>query len=277
MSTVKIFICCHKPSTGFRNNNVYIPLHVNRAVSSNKNEMTGYVGDDSGDNISSRGSSFSEGTGIYWIWKNVKDVDYVGLIHYRRDFSIEFTNENIDSFFNDGTDVIMSKKFFRFHSRWMTCLMCFQTEDLLILRGVIRKLYPEYESTLNSFLRDYYDHPFNMVICKKSLYDKYAKWLFDIVFEVEKYIKPSPYINSKRSIAYMTELLTPVYFLHNKCHIKEVDVCVEGRKIAFPIYGHIAAFLLHNSVYKFTKNMPIPVDAAFYRGLEADGIDLDCR
>ena len=59
---------------------MYQPLHVGRAVSGD----LGYPGDDTGENISALNCYYSELTGLYWIWKNCHDVDYVGTCHYRR-------------------------------------------------------------------------------------------------------------------------------------------------------------------------------------------------
>jgi len=272
MNKLKIFVCCHKPYNG-RKNEVYTPLHVGRAISSFTNQMKDMIGDDTGDNISEKNPYYSEATGIYWIWKNVHDTEYVGLTHYRRDFVKEFTNANIDSFFDDGTEVIMMKQY-RFHHRLHKAIMFSQIEDLAILIGVINKLYPDYKKTLESFLHDYYDYPFNMVICKKELYDHYAKWIFDICFEMEKYVIPSGYANSKRVYAYMTELLTPVYFLHNKHKIKDVAIIKEGRATRSPFFSRFSAVLFHNTVYRAMKNKPTGIPSSVYRGLKSDGIDL---
>src|SRR6476660_2174831 len=45
--------------------------------------------DDTGQSISSRNKHYSELTGWYWIWKNVSDVDILGLCHYRRYFLLD--------------------------------------------------------------------------------------------------------------------------------------------------------------------------------------------
>ena len=42
--------------------------------------------DDAGDTIAERNPEYSEMTAIYWIWKNVSDLDAVGFCHYRRLF-----------------------------------------------------------------------------------------------------------------------------------------------------------------------------------------------
>lgn len=200
MDKVKIFICSHKPVDNILHNNVYKPLHLERINSPYKNAMKEYEGDDTGENISEKGVYYSEGTGIYWIWKNVKDCEYVGLTQYRRQFNCEFTNENIDSYFNDGTDVILASPILRPRGRFFTVLTYMQIEDFLILRGVMKRLFPEYLATLNRYLRSYSDHPFNMVVCKKELYDKYAEWMFSICSEMEKYVRYSGYQKDRKSV-----------------------------------------------------------------------------
>lgn len=83
MSTTKILVCCHKPDN-FKNDEVYMPIHVGKANS--KYEL-GIQGDDTGDNISKENPHFCELTGLYWAWKNMQPVDYIGLCHYRRYFN----------------------------------------------------------------------------------------------------------------------------------------------------------------------------------------------
>ena len=61
----------------------YLPIQVGKAIS---NTDLGVQGDNTGDNISEKNQSYCELTGIYWAWKNLKNVDYIGLCHYRRYF-----------------------------------------------------------------------------------------------------------------------------------------------------------------------------------------------
>ena len=54
------------------------------------------------------------------------------------------------------------------------------------------------------------------------MFDDYCEWMFGILEEFEKYIKPSPYTNARRALAYMAEMLTGTYFIHRQLKIKPV-------------------------------------------------------
>lgn len=275
MNKLKIFVCSHRPVENIPHDEVYTPIHLERIHSNDKEAMSEFVGDDTGDHISEKGSHYSEGTAIYWIWKNYHDCEYVGLTQYRRQFATHFTNENIESFFQDGTDVILPKRYFRPFTRLFTVLTYLQMEDFLILRAVMKKISPEYLPTFHRFLRDYIDYPFNMVICKKTLYDQYAEWIFSICNEMEKYVKYSAYTNSARLFGYVIELLTPVYFLYHQCKIKETEVLFQGRPFQLHWLNRLRMFYRHTVTARLSKYEPIYLDPSLFRGLKRDGIDLE--
>jgi len=80
---IKVIIATHKKYK-MPKDALYLPVHVGRE---GKEEL-GYVGDNTGDNISLKNPSYCELTGLYWAWKNL-DVDYLGLAHYRRHFTLK--------------------------------------------------------------------------------------------------------------------------------------------------------------------------------------------
>ena len=189
---VKIFVVAHKPF-GMPEGEALVPVHVGRAVSRLKDEMTGMAGDDTGVNISEKNPSYCEMTAHYWIWKNVKDCDYVGVCHYRRFWGIDITEKTVSEVM-DNADVLMVEP------SWHT--------------DSVYAYFAKFMGAENMF------HPFNMLLCRKSLFDEYAEWMFTTLGECEKMVKPSPYTNGRRALAYMAELLTGVYFVHRGLRIK---------------------------------------------------------
>lgn len=88
-----------------------------------------------------------------------------------------------------------------------------------------------------------------MVICRKNLYDRYAEWVFAICNEMEKYVRYSSYSNSSRLFGYVIELLTPVFFIHNNCKIKTMNIVFEGERLRFPSWRQSEGVHIHLSGY----------------------------
>ena len=94
MEKLKIFVCAHKSDPSTRNTLPFVPIQGGKEL--HKDIDLGYICDNTGDNISNKNNKYSEWSVIYWIWKNVKDVEYIGLNHYRRYFGIDINESNID-------------------------------------------------------------------------------------------------------------------------------------------------------------------------------------
>lgn len=226
---VRLFVATHKPGT-MRNDDIYTPIHVGRAISPYKEELCDIIGDDTGENISSKNPSYCEMTAHYWIWKNVVDCEYVGLCHYRRYFGVDITESNIDQLMQDN-DVIMVEPSYYIDSVYSYFAKFVGAENMTILSLVMKKLCPDYFETLQIICDGVKFHPFNMLICRKPLFDQYCEWMFAILAECEKYIKPAPYTNARRALAYMAEMLTGVYFIQRQIKIKSVPYYkIEGDK-----------------------------------------------
>ena len=275
-SKVKIFVACHKPCD-IISNEVYTPIHVGRAVSKCKDEMTEMIGDDTGDNISAKNPYYSEMTGQYWAWKNFHDTGYIGFCHYRRYLGEEITIDNVNSYFADGTDVLLVGPVFRHYNRWNWLKTFVGSEDLAIMQMVLKKLYPDYYTTMSRYANDYVDYPLNMFLCRRELFEKYAEWIFSILFECEKYVKLSSYSRARRLYGYLAEFLMPVFFLHNgyKCkaisfYRKDSDDTVGGLNFRQRIIRNVL-----KKVYYRYQNMPIEIDYSVLAGLKSDGIIVE--
>lgn len=280
---IKIFVASHKPGK-VRHDEVYTPIHVGRAISKCKEEMADMIGDDTGENISEKNSSYSEMTAHYWIWNNVQNAEYVGLCHYRRLFGVEITEDNIDQVMK-GCDVMMVLPAYQIDSVYSCFVKFIGGENMTILAQVIRKICPEYYDTLIKLGNDVKFYPFNMFICKKELHSQYAEWIFPILKECEKYIQPSPYSNANRVIGYIAEMITQLFFIHNHLRIKHVPyIAIEDdgkeslikRSLGDAVRLKVQEFLLktlyegklaRDCKYKFTN-------PAFLVGLKKDGIEI---
>ena len=96
MNDIKILVCCHRECK-LPQNDIYLPIHVGSSIS--KKDL-GIQRDDMIDgraceNISYANNIFCEMTGMYWAWKNIKnlypEIKYIGLCHYRRYFNANIT------------------------------------------------------------------------------------------------------------------------------------------------------------------------------------------
>lgn len=242
MSTAKILICCHKPDR-FVRDEIYTPIHVGKAVS---DRDLGIMGDDTGDNISRLNANFCELTGLYWAWKNLEPVDYVGLCHYRRyfnfhdggdflsDYSIvrskDFDNldlslPDLDALFRKY-DVVLSKPKYFPYSLFVQYAEAQVSEDLRTLCSVVHEKYPDFDHAMNEVLMcNNRLCPYNMMIMRWADFQRYCAWLFDILFAARERINIEHYNAVQARIwGYMGERLLSVWICHEQMKVKHYPV-----------------------------------------------------
>jgi hypothetical protein len=222
---IKILIATHKQYP-MPDNEIYVPLHVGRE---GKNDL-GYLSDNTGDNISAKNPAFCELTGIYWAYKNF-DCEIIGLCHYRRYFrSIKHNHENkFDNLLTAteienimlGYDIILPKKDFLYFWNIKTHYRdTHHIEDLDLTRKILSEKYPEYLNSFDTVMKQHTIHFYNMFIMKKTDFDRYCSWLFDILFEVENRANIENYTNyQKRIYGFLTERLFNVWIYHNQLRV----------------------------------------------------------
>ena len=190
---------------------VYIPLHVGRSQS----EDLGYLGDNTGDNISDLNCYYSELTGLYWIWKNYFASDYVGLCHYRR----YFTNENHQLLNKDdylrilsGHDIMISKPYVHETSYFDNYKEAHHIEDLLAVERAIKKLYPAQLPVFREVVWGHVSYIGNLFVTSRALFSEYAHWLFSIFREASQEIHPDNYdAYHRRVYGFLSEQLLFVW------------------------------------------------------------------
>lgn len=91
---LKIIVCAHKADEHIKKDAPYFPLQVGKELHTELD--LGFACDNTGDNISAKNPSYCELTALYWGWKNIHDVEYLGLNHYRRYFKVADISNTVE-------------------------------------------------------------------------------------------------------------------------------------------------------------------------------------
>ena len=163
----KIIIATHK-KYWMPKDEMYLPLHVGaegKFDASGKPLDLGYTKDNTGENISEKNSYFCELTGLYWAWKNL-DEDYIGLVHYRRYFSMHrrssfenvLTYEELRPYLGRIRLFVPKKRNYFIETLYSHYEHTHYIEQLDLTRTIIKEKYPQYISA------------FDIVVNRKSAY-----------------------------------------------------------------------------------------------------------
>lgn len=240
----KILVCCHKQDI-FAKEDPYFPIQVGKSLST---VDLGIKGDDTGQNISIKNSSYCELTGMYWAWKNLKDVDVIGLCHYRRYFDfhkqcrkvVPYTSFKSSSFEDidlsipkealdkviEGKIYISKPRNYRYNLMVEYCTSHI-SDDYRVLRQVIKESQPLdiQEAFFQTFYQNNKLSHFNMFLMNWKEFDNYCSWLFPILEEVEKRTDISHYNPiQKRIYGYMSERLLNVWLYTKKKSVDRLPV-----------------------------------------------------
>lgn len=226
---IQIFTMTHKPFS-VPSDPMYVPLQVGRAL----HDDLGYIGDDTGDNISALNGYYSELTGIYWVWKNVTDADYVGICHYRRyllnDAGFVFTNGELQSLLQDY-DILTSKRLTLNFSYAYGFGENHSPEDLAVASDVIAELYPDFYPLYARRLQENHTYFGNMMLCSKALFDEYCAFLFPIFHAMHPRLALDDYDDyHKRLYGFISEFLLMVWCEYRHLRVKECKVGLIGEK-----------------------------------------------
>ena len=210
---------------------MYQPLHVGRAVA----DDLGYPGDDTGDNISRLNCYYSELTGHYWLWKNCKDVDYIGTCHYRRYLINEqekiLTKSEYEHLLKNY-DLVTTKRVILNNSYHYGFSANHNIKALDCAGEVILDLFPEYYDMYMNCVHHNETYFGNMFVTSKVLFDRYCEWLFTIFAEVEKRIDLDTDEDAyhKRVLGFISEFLLLVWVRVNGLRVYECKVGMLGEK-----------------------------------------------
>lgn len=212
---------------------VYLPIHVGKEGKAD----LGFIGDNTGDNISSKNANYCELTGLYWAWKNLK-CEYIGLCHYRRYFGQKpkdsslkakkqaiFKREDYEKLLGKCDVILPKKRNYYIESVRSHYEHAHKKSDLDEVEKIIQEKYPEYSNAFKVVMGRTKLHILNMFVMKKDLFDEYCQWLFDIEFELEKRIDISNYdAYNARIYGFLSERLFNVWLEKQGLKVCEVAV-----------------------------------------------------
>lgn len=237
MKKFKMYVVTHK-KFNYKLLDSYEPIQVGKC--NTHNELP-YITDDSGDNISNKNSNYCELTAIYWIWKNIHEDGYVGICHYRRYFVYGVNSKLVDDKYiskyldSKKYDIILPYEYkteSNVYEHFINSTSG-RKKDLENLRIVIKKISPEYLSSYDYIMESRKASYCNMMISSKNIFDNYCKWLFDILFELEKITDLTGYSKQEQRIyGFLSEFLLNVWVKHNNLKIKHCSMYyIEDNKI----------------------------------------------
>lgn len=175
----------------------YLPLHVGAALHPGLD--LGFQRDDEGDNISLKNGSYSELTGLYWVWKNV-DADYRGIVHYRRLLGVATSGRrrSNDPYERVATTtdflpllkrsgvVVAKRRNYYIETVYGHYAHTFDAAQFDACRGVLSDRCPEYVPAWDRLMGSRGAHIFNMFVMRADLLDAYCSWLFPVLSALEE-------------------------------------------------------------------------------------------
>ena len=217
---IKIFVTYHNYDFPVFKTDIFQPI---MGGNQGKPLKEGFIGDDTGDNISNLNKSHAELTIHYWLSKNylsTANEEYIGLCNYRR--FLDFAQTKYD--FSEGLEAcassssalekIYSKYFLRFIFENYTeknILSRIKGYDIITTKkwsfrntnrlefdywhpgsvldnalDILKRLYPDYEPYAEEFFNDTRGYYCLCFIMKKVLLESFFEWQFKIVEELDK-------------------------------------------------------------------------------------------
>ncbi len=222
---IKILVATHK-EYWMHKDEVYLPLHVGKE---GKPDL-GYIGD----NTSLKNANYCELTGLYWAWKNL-ECEYIGLCHYRRYFSKKSVGKDKKAAILHKDDyekllqmydvLLPTKRNYYIETVRSQYEHAHNKRDLDEVEKIVQELYSEYSAAFTKVMNRTELHILNMFVMKKDKFDEYCKWLFDILFELEKRIDISGYNQYEaRVFGFLSERLFNVWLEKQELNCCEVPV-----------------------------------------------------
>lgn len=226
----QIFVMTHKAYQE-QQDPVYRTLQVGRVTG---DQSLPYEGDDTGENISDQNWLYGELTGFYWIWKNYREKDAVGICHYRRFFLNEegriMSGADYDALMSEY-ELIVPKPNISDQTNREGYAESHNLQDLLAVGDAVDKLSPDFSDAFREMLEKKSSYYANLCVMRHQDFDAYCGWMFAVLTEAGKKIDVSSYDNyHKRVYGFLSELLLNTWIIKKNYRLYEAAVGVTGEK-----------------------------------------------
>lgn len=258
---VKVYALTHKKYHVIADE-TYIPLQVGSAGK----EDLGYLRDDVGENISAENRYFSELTGIYWVLKNVKNADIVGVCHYRRyplnergsimsaaDYERILKNYDIVTSKEIELPVPYIEGFAADH----------HSRDLDALRDTLRLYFNDYYDVFEKIIHEKKTYFGNIMCGSYELFRDYHSWLFDVLFKlkekIQDHLDDAEYDDYHRRVyGFLSEILLYTWVRKNGLKAFETKIGIieektETRELKERLAGYVKKRDIDGAQQLFTK------------------------
>ena len=155
-------------------------------------------------------------------------------MHYRRYFGRNNLSNKISDICSyeyllnclKSVDIVLPYvEYFKQNAKEEILLHCCTEEIFDKLRQIIETKYPDYIETYDRYFNENKASLFNMLFCKREIFDAYCEWLFSILFVLEKQVNLAK-LNTyqQRLYGFLSERLLNVWVIKNKLVVKHLPV-----------------------------------------------------
>ena len=179
--------------------------------------------DDVGDNISAKNVNYSEGTAIYWLWKNAPISRFIGVCQYRR--RLDVANSVEEQLESNDIDILTSSPTFLSCDIRTLFANFLPRCDVEIFLSAIKVCAVEYHADAMKFFTSRFYPSCNLFIMKYSVFRKYAEKIFAIVYWVEEYYRKRNIVREDRYMGFLIECFLGIFIMKHKSEYK--TACVD--------------------------------------------------
>lgn len=211
----------------------YKLIHAGRAIG----EELGYLGDNTGDNISELNLYINEMTSLYWIWKNTSHT-HVGLSHYRRFFFKDkkenlLTEEEALTLLEDY-DIIVLRPIHILITWHELIIRAVRDEKLVtfaeeIIKKNLMRTQPDYLDAFDYRMKFSGGYFKSMFVARKNVFNDYCEWFFSFMLDSTREVLRETHLpkivgNAKRLMGFLSEGMLTVWLMKNNLRVKELKL-----------------------------------------------------